>query len=562
MRVLSILFIIIALLLITRLYFVQIVHGAQYRQDAMGQYVQEDAETDARGTIYFTSKDGELIPAAVMQRGWRVAIVPKDVEDPRKTFDVISAVTQVDEQRFFASAAKKSDPYEDVAFRVSDEAAGAIRSAKLPGVLLVQDEWRFYPGKDLAAQALGFVGYKGDTRTGLYGVERSWQDTLALTKDGRAVNPFAEIFANISAVLSFDPASHQGSVITSLEPSVQQELEDVLDGVIKTYTPKLAGGIIMDPHTGEIFAIGARPAFDPNTYNLTPDAGVFSNPLVEGRWELGSIMKPLTMAAGIDTGAVTPDTTYDDTGCIERSGSRVCNYDFKARGVVPMQEVLSQSLNVGATFVAEKMGHKVQERYMTQYGFGEKTGVDLPNEVSGDIRALSGNSDIDFASASFGQGFAVSPIEMIRALAALANSGMMPQPHVVTAVKYESGVERSVSLPPPKPVLKSTSAEEVTNMLIKVYDDALLHGEIKLDRYSIAAKTGTAQIGIPGGGGYYTDRYLHSFFGYFPAHEPRFIVFLFVIEPHGVEYASASLAHPFFELAQFLIHYYDLPPDR
>jgi cell division protein FtsI/penicillin-binding protein 2 len=331
---------------------------------------------------------------------------------------------------------------------------------------------------------------------------------------------------------------------------------------MKTYTPKIAGGIVMDPRSGEILAIAVRPSFDNNMFNLEKDPAIYSNPLVEGRWEMGSIMKPLTMVEGIDSGVVTATTTYNDTGCIMRSGKKVCNYDFKARNVVPMQEILSQSLNVGATFVAERIGHTNFARYIQSLGMGEKTGIDLPNEVTGDIRALSGNSDVDFASASFGQGFAVSPIEMIRALSVLADKGAMPKPHVVRAIRYESGITRALSSSDQTQVVDPESAETVTRMLVQVYDTALLKGELKQEHYSIAAKTGTAQIGIPGGGGYYSDRYLHSFFGYFPAYEPKFIVFLFAVEPHGVEYASASLAHPFSDLSKFLIHYYDIAPDR
>ena len=561
-RVLGILFSGIALLLGARLYFVQIVHGSAYRADAMGQYVHTDPDTDERGAIFFSQKDGTLTPAAIMQHGWRVAIVPKDIVDADATYTTIAAATPIDAERFASSAQKTSDPYEEVAFRVDDSAAAIIRKRKLPGVLLVQDSWRFYPGKELAAQAVGFVGYKSDRKVGLYGLERSFQDTLSFTTDGRAVNPFAEIFANINAALSFDPTAHEGSIITTIEPEVERQLEETLASVMKTYTPHLAGGIVMDPKTGEIVAMATLPAFDPNAYNLEKDPAVFSNPLVEGRWEMGSIMKPLTMAAGIDTGSVSPSTTYTDTGCIERSGAKICNHDFKARGVVPMQEVLSQSLNLGATFVEEKMGRTVFVRYVSSLGMGSKTGIDLPNEVTGDIRALSGNSDVDFASASFGQGFAVSPIQMIRALSVLAGNGAMPQPHVVRAIKYESGVTRSVDHANPVQVIKPQTAETVTDMLVKVYDTALLKGAIKQEHYSIAAKTGTAQIGIPGGGGYYADRYLHSFFGYFPAHDPKFIIFLYAVEPHGVEYASASLAHPFSDLATFLIRYYDIPPDR
>lgn len=279
---------------------------------------------------------------------------------------------------------------------------------------------------------------------------------------------------------------------------------------------------------------------------------------------MGSIMKPLTMAAAIDSRAVTPDTTYDDKGCITRSNKKICNYDLKARGVVPMQEILSQSLNLGATFLADTMGHDTLTRYMKAYQLDQKTGIDVPDEVSGDLSTLGDGSgpEVNYATASFGQGLAVSPIEMTRALATLASGGVLPNPHVVKGIKYESGITRSIHPGEGARVISTTTAETVTNMLTKAYDDALLGGALKMEHYSVAAKTGTAQIPNPATGTYYTDRYLHSFFGYFPAHEPRYIIFLFVLEPHGVEYASASLARPFYQIMQFIINYYSIPPDR
>jgi cell division protein FtsI/penicillin-binding protein 2 len=228
-----------------------------------------------------------------------------------------------------------------------------------------------------------------------------------------------------------------------------------------------------------------------------------------------------------------------------------------------MQEVLNQSLNLGATFVEEQTGSVQFTRYMKAYGFDEKTGIDLPNEVTGSLATLGTGTgpDVNYATASFGQGVSVSPIEMIRALSVLANGGALPSPHVVTGVRLESGITRLITATSGPQVITATTTQTVTNMLVTVFDKALLGGILKQEHYSIAAKTGTAQIAIPGQG-YYTDRYLHSFFGYFPAHDPKFIVFLFAVEPHGVEYASASLAHPFMDIAKFLINYYDIPPDR
>lgn len=561
-RILSAIFILIAALLTVRLYFVQIVHGSEYRNDATAQYVVETgSQIIDRGEIFFTKKDGTQVAGAVMQTGWRITILPSEIGDPEALYVELSAQTPIDRERFFVRAARQGNREEEIASRVSDEAAAAIRAKKLPGVRLGRDQWRYYPAGELAAHAIGFVGFQGDKRVGVYGLERFWENTLSRTSSGLYVNPFAEIFTNLGAVFS-DPTSQEGSIITTIEPLVETRLEETLDEVMKTYSPKLAGGIIMDPKTGAIIAMGIHPAFDPNTYNTEPDGAVFTNLLVEGIYEMGSIMKPLTVAAGIDAGAITPATTYMDRGCIEKSGETICNFDKKARDRVSMQEVLNQSLNLGVSYIVDQMGHENFGKYVQAYGLGEETGIELPNEAVGNIRAIENGYDVDYASAGFGQGIAVSPIEMTRALAALANEGTLPSPHIVSAVRLESGISRSVVPEKSVRVLKPESAQTVTDMLVEVFDDALLGGVLKQEHYSIAAKTGTAQIAIPRGEGYYADRYLHSFFGYFPAHEPEYIVFLFAIEPKGVEFASASLARPFLDITKFLINYYEIPPDR
>lgn len=558
-------------LLIVRLYFVQIVQFDTYTEIARGQYTATGAATENRGTIYFTTKDGELVAAAIMQTGYKLAIQPRvlavgsDEEDktvlgPDELFETINAITPIDRDRFMKAAGKVDDPYEEVATKIPEDAGKHIAELELSGVVLVHERWRFYPGGDAAANVLGFVGFKGDERVGRYGIERYWEDTLARDKSSIYGNFFVDLFEGVASVTSDGPG-YEGDVITTIEPTVEQRLGDVLDAVQRAHPSRTIGGIVMDPNTGAIIAMSIRPTFDPNIYNQVTNTAAFANPLVESAYELGSIMKPLTVAAGLDAGVITPDTVYHDTGCIERSGARVCNFDGRARGDVPMQEVLSQSLNVGATFVAEKLGTDRFATYIRAFGLGEETGIDLPNEVPGRLTGLNTNSAVDLASASFGQGIALTPIAMIRALSALGNGGILPEPHVVNSVRYPTGITKTMWHPATKRVISEEASDAVTGMLIKVVDTALVHGADSQEHYTIAAKTGTAQMASPGGG-YYTDRYLHSFFGYFPARNPRFIVFLFAVEPHGVEFASQSLTEPFMDMAKFLLNYYNVPPDR
>jgi cell division protein FtsI/penicillin-binding protein 2 len=285
--------------------------------------------------------------------------------------------------------------------------------------------------------------------------------------------------------------------------------------------------------------------------------------MAQSVFEMGSIIKPLTMAAGLDSGAVTEQTTYDDTGCITVDTKKICNYDGKARGVVPMQQVLSQSLNVGASFVATAMGQATMRDYfLNHYKLGEETGIDLPGEIHGLMSPLATSQQVNFDTASSGQGIAMTPIETVRALAALANGGYLVTPHLGKAITYETGVTRPLAWGQHVQVLKPETATTISRMLTTVVDTALVNGADKLAHYSVAAKTGTAQIANPAGGGYYPDRYLHSFFGYFPSFNARFVVFLFAVAPVGAPYASQTWAGPFHALTQFLIHYYDIPPDR
>jgi cell division protein FtsI/penicillin-binding protein 2 len=268
------------------------------------------------------------------------------------------------------------------------------------------------------------------------------------------------------------------------------------------------------------------------------------------------------MTSGLDAGVIEPETTYNDTGRITLNSKTISNYDGKARGVVPMQEILSQSLNVGVSFIAGRLGHEHFRNYFDKLGLGTETGVDLPNEISSDIRQIMDSPrDVEYATASFGQGIATTPVGMIRALGSIANGGKIVTPHLVRSIRLESGLTKELSWGESERVYSPESTQKTTRMLVNVVDHSLAKGALAIPEMSVAAKTGTAQI-ADSGGGYSANRYFHSFFGYFPAYEPKFIILLYTREPGGVQYASETLTHPFFDLVHFLINYYDVPPDR
>ncbi len=525
------------------------------------QYVTPTSKIFDRGSIYFQNKDGSLLSAASLTTGYELAINPQKITDQASVYKSLSEVIPLDVESFYQKAGQKDSVYQKIADHVSEDIMKKVEALNIPGLQIQKERWCYYPGDSLAAQTLGFVGYDGNNLVGRYGLEKYYEDVLSRDSNQAYVNFFAEIFSNIKQVISTD-SKMEGKIVTSIEPTVEGFLEKKLGEVQDKYSSALTGGIIIDPTTGEIYAMAVSPTYNLNKFSDEKNLSVFNNPLVEGLYEMGSIIKPLTMAAGIDSGAVTAETTYKDTGSLTLDGSTIYNYDKKARGTVNMQEVLNQSLNLGVSFVVRTMGKDNFANYMRGYGLDEETGIDLPGENHGRLENLKSPRDIEYATASFGQGISLTPIETVRALSALANGGKLITPHVVKRINYTSGLFNNISyVNEAKQVIKKETSEEISRMLTVVVDKALANGKVSLPNYSVAAKTGTAQIAKPGGG-YYDDRWLHSFFGYFPSYKPRFLIFLYTVEPKGVPFASQTLTTPFMDTVKFLINYYNIAPDR
>lgn len=549
----------VAVLLVAKLGYIQIGRGEFYRDKAEAQYTVAANNFD-RGTIFFSEKTGRTISAATVVPDYTLAVDPTKVINKAALADKLLSFVHFDRADFIARASRVGDQYEEVAKHLSEKEIAGIKALGDKSIILGKDKKRFYPGGKTAAQVLGFVGSNGTAVTGRYGLERYYEETLARSGSSSSASFFADLFLKPGAAILSDRA-REGDLVTTIEPTIEGFLERTLEqDVLEKYHAASAAGIIMDPKTGEIYAMATVPSFDPNNFSKEKNQGVFVNPLVEGVYEMGSIVKPLTMAAGIDTGVVTAATTYDDKGSMIINKSRISNFDHKARGVVPMQEVLNNSLNMGAVFVMQRLGKDRFRDYFKAYGLGDETGIDLPNEGVGNIHNLESPRDIEYATASFGQGISMTPIATVRALSVLANGGVLVTPHVVKRIDYGLGASHDFVPSNEKRVLKKETSAEITRMLTVVVDKALLGGTLKMEHYSIAAKTGTAQMVEDGG--YSETNYLHTFFGYFPSYDPKFIVFLAVKSPQGEQYASHTLSLPFMQIVKFLINYYELPPDR
>jgi cell division protein FtsI/penicillin-binding protein 2 len=556
-----------ALLIAVRLYFVQIIHGEDYAQKADRQFSSGSSGLFDRGSIYFTRKDGTLISAATLATGFMIAINPQTLVNPEAAFSAIDSIASsslsVDHDTFIADAAKKTLVYIEIAHHLTDAEGRAISALQIPGVQVLVERWRYYPGGTLAAQSIGIVSYgSGDTLTGQTGLEATYNDTLSRSDDSLYKNFFAELFSNIGNLLVSARDAREGDVVTTIEPEVQTRLEDDIAKVNNQYSSVESGGIIMDPSTGAIIALTSYPSYDENNLQNV-DPTLLGNPLVEQVHEFGSIMKPITMTSGLDAGVITPETTYDDTGCIIVNNAKICDWDSTTHGphgILPMPQIIIQSLNVGASWIATQLGQGAFHDYFTKI-FGQKTGVDLPNENGALISNLSKPEQVYDDNASFGQGIAVTPMQMIRALGAIANGGVMVQPHLVSAIRLDSGITRQLDWNQKVTVFSATSTRETIAMMDALDDGPLYNGKASIPTMSVAAKTGTAQL-TNGQGGYYDNRFFHSFVGFFPSYNPRFIILLYTDDPKGVEYASETLDTTFLDLVHFLINYYAVPPDR
>jgi cell division protein FtsI (penicillin-binding protein 3)/stage V sporulation protein D (sporulation-specific penicillin-binding protein) len=531
-----------------------------YLSKADRQYATPSGDVFDRGTIFFKKNNGSLVAAGTVMSGFKLAINPSKLEDMENVYELLLPYLSVSKEEFILRASKKSDPYEEVGERLTKEMADEVSALGIPGVSIYQQKWRFYPGSSLATHALGFVAFRGEERVGQYGLERYYNSTLSKPSSEIYVNFFAEVFSDLGKSFS---NSKQGDLITSIEPAVQSVLQSEMKKTIESWKADQIGAIIMNPKTGAIYAISNMPDFDLNEFNKVKDPLLYGNPMVENVFEFGSVVKPLVMAGALDMDVLNADTTYFDGGFVTIDNKVINNFDKKGRGKATMQDVLSQSLNTGMVFVESKMGHDSFRSYMKGFGIAEKTGIDLPNETTGLIKNIESNRNIEYATASFGQGIAMTPIALIRALSSLTNGGFLITPHLVESIKYDDGTTKSLEYPMPSVgVIKPETSEEITRMLVNVFDYSYNNGKYPFERYSIATKTGTAQVAKEDGKGYYEDQYMHSFFGYFPAYDPEFIIFMYMKNPRGVRFASQTLINPFVEITKFLLTYYNVAPDR
>lgn len=545
---LTFLLILIAGLGITvRVFYIQIIKGGYYGALVQGQHADYAEHALPRGNIFFQDKfdkDDGLYLAATNKEWPLLYAVPSKIGDADLAASLLSDVLFDGEARDGAykelnqKISNKDDPYELIARKLSDDAIQKIKPLDLEGIYIKKEKLRHYPQGELAAHVLGFVGYKEEKRVGQYGVEGFYDDMLAGGNGLEAKD-----------------------LVLSLDYNIQLMIERILSDAKENLEAEGASAIVIDPKSGEVLALVVLDSFDSNNYSQVSDIDIFLNDTTQKIFEPGSIFKPFTAAAALNEGAINPNSEYEDKGYVKIGAYTIRNANEKKYGIQKMTGVLDISINTGAVFMENTIGHDKFRNYMKQFGFGEKSGIDLQGEVAGDINNLLKTSrDINFATASFGQGIAVTPAQLVTAFSAFANGGKMVKPHVAKEIMGSYGDRKLIAPEILGSPVSSKTAAQITSMLVSAVDNGYGR-KAGVKGYKVAGKTGTAQMPKEDGKGYYEDKTIHSFVGYAPAYNPKFLAIIKVDNPKGIKFSADSVAPLFSKIAEYILTYYEIPPD-
>lgn len=553
-----VLLVLVAGVVAVRLFYFQIIRHSYFTALAKGQHEVLKTLIPDRGEIYIQEKGGAWRSLAANRSFQTVYLVPKDVIDKNEAAEKIAPLVGISAEKILEKLDDPDDPYEPLKSKLDDETAAKIKELNLAGVEMISEDWRWYPQGSLAANVLGFLGIKNEERVGQYGVEQYYQETLA--GQSGLLDSEKDALGNwlLMGDYSLEPAVNGSNLYLTLDQNIQYVVEQRMKALIEKWQAAGACAIIMEPKTGAIRAMVSLPDFDPNEYRKTKDADYFMNSCVQKLYEPGSVFKPIVMASGLDTGKISPETTYTDTGILQIGSYNIQNAQKKTYGLSTMTNVLEKSINTGVVFVQKLVGGETFTKYIEAFGFGEGTGIDLTGEGEGNLKNIKENREINYATAAFGQGVSVTPIEMASAIAAIANDGKLMRPYVVEKIVAPDGQETTTQPEIIRQVITPQTAAKLTAMLVSTVRNG--YDKVKLPGYFVAGKTGTAQIAS--GKGYSETETNHSFIGYAPAYDPKFLIFLRMEKPVGIQFASESMAPVFTDLARYLFNYYEIPPEE
>jgi cell division protein FtsI/penicillin-binding protein 2 len=540
--------------LAARLAFWQVLEHGKLLALQASEQVFLDVQQPLRGQIF--DDQGNTLVTDVNQ--YWVDAAPWLIKNPHRTATLLAPVVHEPASNIERLLTSGDHQAIEICPPVTVAQGQSIRNLALPGIMLDPHVKRAYPRGTEAAQLLGFTN---EELQGQAGLEQYYNHLLSGTAGLRSM--LRDTAGNTVRVGGQAPIpSHNGADLhLSIDNTVQGLVEDELSKAVKKHGATGGSIIVMDPRTGYILGMASDPTFNPNNVARATDPhALYVNPITQDTYEPGSTMKILTMAAGLDSGVITPQTSFYDNGVFRVGDTTIRNWNLSGFGMENMTQVLQHSANVGASFVANRLGTKRFYTYVKRFHLGQPTGIDLPGEAAGDV-PLPGDKTwtiVNLYTNSFGQGLTMTPMQLITAVDAVANHGVMMQPRLVRRIVYDG---RIVVRPPVSEgrVISARTAHTLTTMLVH----SAVDGEAQLalvKGYNIAAKTGTANIPDPNGG-YLANQTIASTVAYAPAYHPRLLILVKLDKPRDSIWGSMTAAPVVHNLFQELFMYYHIPPN-
>lgn len=536
--------------IIIRLFYLQVLRKDITSQDL---YLKTLSLAPERGKIF--DKNGN--PLVLNQNSYLLYLEPKKITDKTKVIETLAAKLKIDEATLSATINDKLI-YQAIKGGVTEDEKKAIEKERLAGVGFDYEMRRFYPEASLSAHLTGFVGKdENGEDIGYFGLEGFYD------KDLKGLPGFLETERDILGRPIFvgtqsrvEPENGRDLYLT-IDKGVQEIAKRQLKAGMERYDAKQGCVVVAEPSSMAILGLTCLPDYDMEKYFEFND-DYFENSAVSEVYEPGSIFKPLVMAAAIEEKKVKPEDTMNESGPVEIGEYSIKTWNDQYSGRISMTRILEKSSNVGMVYVGQKLGPKLLYSYLQKYGFGAPTEIDLQGEASGYLKPEADWYPIDYATVTFGQGIAISPIQMIRAFAALINGGNLMRPYMVGKMVSDQG-EKVIKPVAAAKVISERTSEIIKKMLVSTVENA----EAKWNRptgYKIGGKTGTAQIPIQGH--YDPSKTIASFIGFAPVDKPKFIALVIFREPKTSPWGSETAAPLFFDIARELFVYYNIAPTQ
>lgn len=546
----SLLAILMAVLLVVagRLVYIQTVVGPTYAAAAAEQRTSDIVLSPQRGFIL--DREGEVLAESVDAR--TIYAVPTSIADKEGTANAIASALGGDPAAYLAKLSQDSS-FVYIARKVDASKAAALADLGIEGLGFLNDSRRVYPSNELACQVLGFVGVDD---AGLSGLELYYDDTLA-GEPGRLIAERDTQGRPIPGGVTFEEDAVDGSDITlTLDKDIQYQAQIALAEAVAQWGAAAGSVVVMDPNNGEILAMASVPQFDPNDFGASDSASYRNRPIVD-TYEPGSTIKSLTAAAVIDNGLFVPESVFELPPTIEVGGRTI--HESHDRGTVnwSLTQIVTNSSNVGAVKLGLALGEEGLYDYFARFGLTEKTGVDFPGEVKGWLPGTDQWSSSSIGTIPFGQGVSVTPLQLARALSAIANDGSLVTPHFLSGVSDSGDVPEWPTTPG---VISAQTAAAMRLVLTDVVNEGT-GSAAAVPGYQVAGKTGTAQKArTDGKPGYEAGKYVASFSGFIPAEDPKLLIVVTIDEPSNSIYGGTVAAPTFSRIARFCVEHLKIPP--